>query len=69
MGIKYFSCTSDKKILDKPWNRNSYPTKLSYPGYDKNRDFSRVWYALVVMDIIYAIVKIYVTERSDVIKQ
>ena len=35
---------------------------------DKNREFSRVWYALVEMDATYVIVKVYVTERNDAIK-
>ena len=37
-------------------------------GKLKNREFSRVWYALVAMDVTYAIVKAYVTERNDIIE-
>ena len=36
---------------------------------DKNREFWHIWYALVVMVVRYAIVKIYVIERNDVIKR
>ena len=42
--------------------------RLSYSGHDKNREFSPVWYALVVLHVTDEIVKVYVTESNDVIK-
>ena len=33
------------------------------------REFSLVWYALAVTDVTYVIVKVYDTERNDVIKR
>ena len=44
--------------------RTSYPTQ----GKTKNKKFSRVWYALDVMGVTYAIFKVGVTELNDVIK-
>ena len=59
-----FSCLPDKKTLALTWDRNSYPTQII-----EILELSLVQYALVVMDVTNAIVKVYVTEHNDIIKR
>ena len=61
------SCTSAKEIL----NLTLGYKLLSYPGYPIQGKSSIVTGLIctVVMDVIYAILKVYVTEHNDIIKR